>query len=204
MYRTLSLPESPLSSITHQICAAFGVESKVLPATDDIVRTRVRIDEGWISFQEYFVDRRHRDEVHELAYEGSQTARPAPGVLESIIGADTVVIAPSNPPMSIWPILAIPGIRDAVSAHPRVVAVSPLIGGTTVKGPADKVLLSLGLAPGNAGVAAAYEGLIDVLVIDESDRDDAPQTSELEIVATSILIPTLESGAQLAKEILFR
>lgn len=202
VFRTLRLQHSPLSTVTQEICVAFGLNATVLPVTDDRLRTSVRIDEGWISFQEYFVVRRHRDEVHELDYQGSESARPAPGVLEAINAADTLVIAPSNPPMSIWPVLAVPGVHDAVEAHPYVVAVSPLVGGKTVKGPADKVMLSLGLPPGNAGVAAAYEGLIDVLVVDESDRGDTPTSKDYEVVVTSTLIPDRETGSQLAKEIL--
>jgi LPPG:FO 2-phospho-L-lactate transferase len=108
-----------------------------------------------------------------LRYTGADTAFPAPGVLESIREAAFVVIAPSNPPLSIWPILAVPGVREAVRHHPSVVAISPLFRGKALKGPADRVMASLGLPPGNAGVLAAYEGLISDLIIDSGDAGDA-------------------------------
>ena len=202
LFRTQMLDRAPLSEVTSAICRAFDLDTKVVPATDDRLRTRVRVDDGWISFQEYFVDRRYRDTVHELEFQGSAEAAPTPGLLEAIADADVVVIAPSNPPLSIWPILSIPGLRDSVVAHPRVVAVSPLIGGRPVKGPADDVMVSLGLPPGNDGVAAAYEGLLARLVIDESDRATAPVSTDLEVLVTQTLIPTREDGARLAKEIL--
>lgn len=167
---------STLSSIVERTARSLGVASRILPASDDPLRTKVRIESGaWLDFQEYFVSRRHRDTVTELRYEGASTAKPAPGVLDVIAGARLVVIAPSNPPLSIWPILAIPGVEDAVRRHPHVVAVSPLFGGKPLKGPADSVMISLGLPPGNEGVLTAYEGLIQHLVIDAADGDDAPR-----------------------------
>lgn len=202
VFRTHMLETSPLSEVTAAVCRAFDLSTRVLPATDNRLRTRIRINEGWISFQEYFVERRHLDTVLELEFEGAGSALPAPGFLEAVASADVVVIAPSNPPLSIWPILAIPGVRASVAAHPNVVAVSPLIGGHTVKGPADVVMTSLGLPPGNEGVAAAYQGLIDRLVVDEADRDLLPRVPGVDVVVTQTLIPTREDGARLAKEIL--
>ena len=160
----------PLSTVTAHICRRHGVGQPLLPATDDRLRTMVEIAGGRrLTFQEYFVFRAHRDRVAALHFEGAVGARPGPGVLESIAGADLVVIAPSNPPLSIWPILAIPGIRDALAAA-RVVAVSPLFGGKALKGPADRVMAALGLPPGNGGVIAAYEGLLDLLIVDTADE----------------------------------
>ena len=162
-----------LSKVTGTIAASLGVVTPVLPATDDPVRTTIRITTGeWLSFQDYFVTRGHRDEVTGVEYEGAEDARPAPGVIDAIAAADLVVIAPSNPPLSIFPTLAVPGIRDAIAAKERVVAISPLFGGRALKGPADRVLASLGFPPGNAGVLAAYEGLVTDLVIDDGDADD--------------------------------
>src|SRR5690606_17443936 len=128
-------------------------------------------------------------------------ARPAPGVLDALERADLVVVAPSNPPLSIWAMTAIPEFREALATHRSVTAVSPLIGGKTVKGPADRVMAALGLPPGNRGVAAAYEGLIDRLVIDSSDGDDARSLGEIEVMTTDILIKEPEAAARLAKEI---
>jgi len=160
----------PLSEITTTITQSLGVAPQVFPASDDEIRTRVRVTGGtWLDFQDYFVVRGHRDPVDAVRYDGAASARPAPGVLEAITAADLVIVAPSNPPLSIWPILAVPGIHDAISASPRTVAVSPLFAGKALKGPADRVMAGLGLPPGNAGVMAAYEGLITDLVIDQVD-----------------------------------
>jgi LPPG:FO 2-phospho-L-lactate transferase len=162
-----------LGEVTNRLCAAFGVAIRLLPATNDPLRTRIRIEDGsWLSFQEYFVGRGHRDEVTAVRFDRADDAAPAPGVLEAVRQADLIVIAPSNPPLSIWPILAVPGIRAAVAAAPRVVAVSPLFGGRALRGPADRVMLSLGLPPGNAGVLEAYRGLITDLVVDRGDEAD--------------------------------
>lgn len=162
-----------LSRATARLVSALGVPARLLPATDDPLHTRLRLASGeWAAFQDYFVLRGHRDEVVEVDYAGAAAARPAPGVLEALAGAAAVVIAPSNPPLSIWPILAVPGIREAVAAAPRVVAVSPLFGGKALKGPADRVMSTLGLPPGNAGVLAAYRGLLTDLIVDVGDRRD--------------------------------
>jgi LPPG:FO 2-phospho-L-lactate transferase len=126
-----------------------------------------------LGFQEYFVLRQHRDEVTAVDYTGAEAAKPAPGVIAAIAEAPIVVIAPSNPPLSIWPILAVPGVRRALAGRERVVAVSPLFGGKPLKGPADRVMVGLGLPPGNAGVLAAYEGVITDLVVDLGDAADA-------------------------------
>lgn len=162
-----------LSATTADLCRAHGVAPRILPATDDRVPTRVRTGTEWLSFQDYFVARSGRPPVDELAFENTDDATPAPGVLDAIGRADVVIIGPSNPPLSVWPILAIPGIRAAVAAAPRVVAISPLFGGEALKGPAARVMASLGLAPGNQGVADAYAGLLTDLVIDVADSGDA-------------------------------
>ena len=168
-----------LSSATTSIRSSLGVETPVLPASDETIRTRIRtIDGSWLSFQEYFVGRAHRDEVAEVEYAGAEHANPAPGVIDAIEAASLVVIAPSNPPLSIRPILAVRAIARAVAAHRRVVAISPLFGGRALKGPADRVMASLGYPEGNAGVASAYDGMITDLVIDVGDAPDAEQLSK--------------------------
>lgn len=202
LYRTRAIAGgATLSAVTEAVALSFGIDRTVVPATDDQLRTMVRIADGWVTFQEYFVTRRHNDEVLELRFDGAGSAQPAPGVLETIEDADLVIIAPSNPPLSIWPILAIDAIRDAVAAHPAVTAVSPLIGGKTIKGPADRVMSELGLPPGNRGVAEAYAGLIDRLVIDTSDRDDVESIDDIEIIVTDTLIKEPEAGARLAAQL---
>jgi LPPG:FO 2-phospho-L-lactate transferase len=189
--RTMALDAgTPLGAATADIARALGVEHTVLPVTDGPVRTRIRTTDGeWLDFQEYFVIRRHRDEVAEVDYEGADAAKPAPGVIAAIEGAEQVIIAPSNPPLSIWPILAVPGVRGAVAAASRVIAVSPLFGGKALKGPADRVMASLGLPPGNEGVAAAYEGLLTDLVIDRSDAADEIEGVKVHAMDTRIADP---------------
>lgn len=201
VFRTRQIAINPLSKVTEAIAQAFNISAAVLPATDDRLRTMVRIDQGWITFQEYFVDRRYRDEVLELRYDGSEEVSPAPGVIEAIRRADLIVIGPSNPPLSIWPIFAVPGVREAVERHPAVAAVSPLIGGQTVKGPADRVMISLGLPPGNRGVAEAYSGIIDRLIVDHADRDEAGLIDVPQVTITSTLIKELPEGIRLAREL---
>ncbi len=190
------LQQQPLSAITAQITESLGVQQRVLPASDDQIQTRVKItDNSWLSFQEYFVARGHRDEVIALAYEGIESAKPAPGVVEAVAGADLVVIAPSNPPLSIWPILQIPGVAAAIAAADNVVAVSPLFAGKALKGPADRILASLGLAPGTAGILQAYEGLLTTLIVDESDADDVRlSTAQTTVVAADTKITDPEAG----------
>jgi len=203
LFRTDAMANgSTLTQVSAVVAKSFGISASVVPVTDDRLRTMIRVGDGWITFQEYFVTRRFEDEVLEVRYDGAETARPAPGVLEALGVADLVVIAPSNPPLSIWPMTTLPEIREALAVHPSVVAVSPLIGGKTVKGPADRVMASLGLPAGNAGVAEAYEGLIDRLVIDVADSDDATSLDGIEVVTTNTLIKEPEAAARLARELM--
>lgn len=203
LYRTHQISRGvPLSEVTREVARSFGLDASLLPVTDEAIRTEVRVADGWLTFQDYFVKRGHRDEVLELRFAGAQDAGPAPGVIEAISEADAVLIGPSNPPLSIWPILAVTDVQRAIETHPSVTAVSPLIGGKTVKGPADRVMASLGLPPGNQGVAAAYEGLIDRLVIHETDGDDAVSMDGIEVIVTDTLIKEPEAAARLATRII--
>ena len=153
---------------------ALGVEVTLLPATDDALRTWIDTPAGSFPFQEWFVARQHQDEVDRVRFEGEATATPAPGVLEALEGADRIVIAPSNPFISIWPILAVAEIRAALERR-RVpcVAVSPIVGGRALKGPADRMLERLAGGTEPRRVATCYQGLVDVLVIDRADREGA-------------------------------
>jgi LPPG:FO 2-phospho-L-lactate transferase len=189
-----------LSAVTARLTAALGIGCRLLPATDDPVPTQVRTGGGeWLAFQDYFVLRGQRDEVAEIRFGGAAAARPAPGVLEALATAARVVIAPSNPPLSIWPILAVPGIREAVSAA-RVIAVSPLFGGKALKGPADRVMAALGLPPGNAGVLAAYQGLLTDLVVDSADSADAESLGgAVRLHAADTRIAAPEAAARFAR-----
>jgi LPPG:FO 2-phospho-L-lactate transferase len=160
----------PLSAVTARLAAALGVRVRLLPASDDRLRTWVRTSAGELPLQEWFVRRRHRDEVDGVRFEGAETARPAPGVADALEAADLLVIAPSNPYISINPILAVREIRAALERrHVPCIAVSPLVGGRAVKGPTDRMLARLAGGTTPAAVAACYHGVIDALVIDEAD-----------------------------------
>ena len=170
----------PLSDITARIATALGAPGTILPATEHPLRTKVKTSDGeWLSFQEYFVFRGFEDEVVDLRFDGAATAAPAPGVLTAIETAEAVIIGPSNPPLSIWPILAVKEIASAIEASGRVIAVSPLFGGRALKGPTDRVIASLGLPGGNAGVIAAYAGLLHDLIIDTGDAHERAELGEL-------------------------
>ncbi|MGI9647172.1 MAG: 2-phospho-L-lactate transferase [Acidimicrobiia bacterium] len=202
LFRTARLREgAPLSDITAELAVGHGLTARLIPATDRPVPTRVRSGDTWMSFQNYFVLRRGSDRVDELSFEGSEDAAPAPGVVKAIEQAAIVVIAPSNPPLSIWPILAVPPIRSALAAARRVIAVSPLFGGKALKGPADRVMASLGLEEGNQGVADAYRDLISDLVIDLGDATDSlATTARVHALDTRIADPA--AAAQFARTLL--
>jgi LPPG:FO 2-phospho-L-lactate transferase len=160
----------PLSEAMRRLSEALGVPVRILPATDDPLRTKISAPDGELDFQEWFVRRRHADPVLGVRYEGADLATPAPGVLEAIDAADVVVIAPSNPFVSVEPILAVPGIRDAVAAK-RVAAVSPLVGGRALRGPLAEMMSSLGHEPSAAGVARLYGDLVETFVVDPADAE---------------------------------
>lgn len=192
----------PLSAVTDSIRRALGIECRIVPMSDDRVETMVRTPAGWLAFQEYFVRRRAADEVLEIAFAGIERARPAPGVLEAIGAAAMVLIAPSNPIVSIGPILAVPGVRAALRESPaRVAAVSPIVGGVAIKGPADRMLRALGHDVSPAGVAMAYQDILDALVLDRVDAALAPRVEEMGIVAvvTDTIMRDLPSKEALAR-----
>jgi LPPG:FO 2-phospho-L-lactate transferase len=160
----------PLSAVTARLCAALGFTDRLLPSTDDRLRTTIATAAGELDFQTYFVRRGHSDDVAAIRFDGAQTATPAPGVIDAIRAAQAIIIAPSNPLISIGPILAVPGIRDAlVSRTVPCVAVSPIVGGAALRGPAAAMLRSLGHRASPVGVAELYRGIVDAMVIDEVD-----------------------------------
>jgi LPPG:FO 2-phospho-L-lactate transferase len=169
-----------LSAVTAGLADALGVRVRLLPATDDRVRTVIATDDGELEFQEWFVARRHADAVRGVRFEGATEAAPSPGVLEALASADAVVIAPSNPFVSIRPILAVPGIEAAIRSRAApVAAVSPVIGGRALRGPLVAMLDSLGCEPTAVGVARIYAGLVDVFVLDRVDRKLAGDVESL-------------------------
>lgn len=204
VYRTHRLDAGDsLALITDSIRSSFGITASILPASNDPVRTMVTTTEGLrLTFQEYFVGRGHCDHVQRLEFDGATKATAAPGVIEAIDTADVVIIGPSNPPLSIWPILAIGAIEEAIRRHPKVIAVSPLIDGKTLKGPADVVLADLGLGAGTPGVLASYPGLIHTLVVDTTDHADTGETGGVTIVALETVIKERPDAERLARAIL--
>jgi LPPG:FO 2-phospho-L-lactate transferase len=166
----------PLSAVTARLAEALGVRARLLPATDDRLRTWVETAAGTFPFQDWFVRRGHRDDAEAVHFDGAATAGPAPGVLAALAGAELILLAPSNPYTSLWPVLAVREIRAALAARSvPAVAVSPLVGGRAVKGPADRMLTRLAGGTTPAHVASCYSGLIDALVLDEADAtDDLP------------------------------
>lgn len=189
-----------LSAVTERFARSFGVEATLRPATDDRLRTWISTPSGEFSFQQWFVARGHRDEVDELRFDGAQQAAPAPGVLESIRSAELLLIAPSNPYVSIAPILAVGAVRDAL-AERRVpcVAVSPLIGGRAVKGPADRMLARLAGGTAPRHVAGCYGGLIDALVVDEADSATLDGLGAVRAVVTRTLMSDPDARRRLAE-----
>lgn len=206
LYRTQRLREGATpSAVAHDIKSALGVAPEVLPASDDPVRTKVVTDDGRVlGFQEYFVKERTRPTVTQVRYEGIDEAKPGPAVRDALDDADIVIVCPSNPVLSVAPIVELPGLRGALQAHPRVVAVSPLVGGAAVKGPADRLLQSLTGEASAASVARLYRDFCDVFVLDEVDRAEisAVETLGMRAVALDTMMTDHDASARLASEVL--
>jgi len=204
LYRAHRLAQGAgLAEVTGEIARAWGLDLTVLPVTEDRLETRVTVvDEGEIGFQEYFVQRRHDIPVEGVRFAGAEAARPAAGVLPAVAGAGVVVIAPSNPLVSIGPLLAVPGVREAViDRRDHTVAVSPIVGGRALKGPADRMLDELGHESSAVGVARLYAPLAAALVIDEIDRDLAPavEAEGVRAVVTDTVMRDPQTAAELAR-----
>jgi LPPG:FO 2-phospho-L-lactate transferase len=190
----------PLSAVTARLAEALGVQTRLLPATDDRLRTWLETPAGTLSFQEWFVARGHRDEVDAVRFEGDEAAQPTPGTLEALDGADLILLAPSNPYVSLAPILAVRELREALASR-RVpcVAVSPLIGGRAVKGPADRMLERLAGGTSPQHVAGCYPRLIDALVVDEADGDDLDGLGAVRPMMTRTLMSDRDARRRLAE-----
>lgn len=197
---------APLSEVTAEIARAWNLDVTLLPVTDDRVETRVELAEGGeVGFQEYFVKLRHAVATRSLRFAGAAAARPAPGVIDAIANADALVIAPSNPLVSIGPVLAVPGVRDAVIARrARTVGISPIIAGAALKGPADRLMTELGHESSVVGVAKLYQPLLRTLVIDEADRAAAPavERAGVEAYVCDTIMKDPERAAALARHTL--
>jgi LPPG:FO 2-phospho-L-lactate transferase len=194
-----------LSEVTTDICDKLGVKARIVPMSDSRVETRVGTPVGELSFEEYFVQRWYQDPVESIRFAGSADAEPAPGVIDAILGADIVLVAPSNPVTSIGPILAVPGIKDALQkTTARVAAVSPIIAGEAVAGPAGILMASQGLEVSVAGVAHAYHDFLDMLVIDvrDAESEESLRQCGLQVHVTKTLMRTPEDKAELASSVL--
>ena len=196
---------SRLTEVTAELASRLGIRCAVLPMSDDPVRTKVLTPDGALDFQDYFVRRRFEPPVEEVRFEGADSALPSPEAAAALLSANTIVLAPSNPIASIGPMLAVRGFREAL-AHARGVriAISPLIGGEAVKGPTVAMMQAAGLPVSPAGVAQAYEGLIDALVIDRQDVSfrSSLETAGLRVLVTDILMEGFEGRLRLAAEVL--
>jgi LPPG:FO 2-phospho-L-lactate transferase len=201
LVRTRALREgTALSAVTAELAERAGLRTRILPATDDRLRTQVVTPAGTFPFQEWFVGRAHRDEVDDVAYDGADAADAAPGVVESLREATAILLAPSNPYLSLGPIVAVPAIREALaSRRVRCVAVSPLVGGKAVTGPLDRMLLRMAGGTTPAHVIGPLGGLLDALVIDEAD---VPAEAAVELVVASTLMHDRDGARRLAERVL--
>jgi LPPG:FO 2-phospho-L-lactate transferase len=194
-----------LTAVTGELAAALGIPTPILPVTDDPVATQIRSQDGWLDFQDYFVGRRQTDDVLDVRFAGIEAAQASPVVLHAIADAECIVIAPSNPIVSIGPILQTPGLRDALSSTPvPIVAVSPIIGGQALKGPAANMLRTLGHEVSALGVARFYGDVIDGLVIDHADAELSPQIEESRsrVLVTNAIMGDATDRGRFAAEVL--
>jgi len=197
-----------LTEVALHLQASLGVPTRILPMADTPVRTRVLVDAGWLDFQDYFVRLRQEPDVRGVTFDGAPAAAAPAEVRDAFASADAIVVCPSNPVVSVAPILAVPGIREAIDAArargARAAAVSPIIGGRALKGPADRMLASLGHEVSALGVARMYAGLVDVFVLDTVDADLAPgiEALGLRAVVTDAIMTDDAARARLAAETL--
>lgn len=193
-----------LSAVTADLCRRLGIRSRVVPMSDDPVRTRLRTPDGWLDFQEYFVHRRCEPVVHELLFQGAGAARAHPDFLAALTdpSLQAIVICPSNPFISVEPILAIPGVRQAmIDSHAPIIAVSPIIAGQAVKGPTAKMMKELGLDPSAGTVAHRYHDLLDGYVIDHADMSEVVSI-DARVTLAQTLMRTMEDREALARTVL--
>ncbi len=195
----------PLSQATAQIVRAFGLQTTLLPVTDDPVRTKLETSQGLIDFQDYFVALKAQVPVNRVVYEGAERARPAPGVLEAIALAKGIIVAPSNPILSIGPLLAVPEVREALrKAQAPIAAISPIVGGTALKGPADRLMRELGMEPSPVTITHLYNDFIDLMVIDQIDSALKGEIEGLgiHVLVTDTIMSDMAKKEALAKEVI--
>jgi LPPG:FO 2-phospho-L-lactate transferase len=206
LYRTLRLEDgAALSTVTDEIRRALGVSTRILPVTDDHLRTLVDTSDGrTLEFQQYFVRERQQPEVVSVTFSGSEESKPAPGVIDALASADVIIVCPSNPVLSIGPVLAVKEVRDSLRAHDNVVAVTPIVRGSALKGPADRILNSMGMGSSAASVARLYSDFVDLFVVDSSDEGQAKEieAAGLRVAALDTVMSDHDAARRLAQEIL--
>ncbi|UCG37633.1 MAG: 2-phospho-L-lactate transferase [Candidatus Bathyarchaeota archaeon] len=203
IYRTQLLRSGlSLEEVTQRLCQSLKIGPRVLPMTNSKVVPQVITEAGKMHFEEYFVKRGAVDKVLDVILEGTQSANPASGVIESILDAEGIIVCPSNPIVSIGPIIAVNGVREALrETKAKVAAISPIVGGATIKGPADKLMEGLGLEASAFSVAALYKDFLDIFILDEVDKNSRMEIEELgiETIVTNTIMRSLEDKIELAK-----
>lgn len=206
IHRTYLLKKGyKLSEVTEMLRQTLGLKVRILPMTDDKFATIIVTDKGKMHFQEYLVKRGAQDKVVNVEFEGADTASPSPGVLDSILNSEAVIICPSNPIVSIGTILSIKGVREGLKANKaKVVAISPIVGGAPIKGPADKLMSGLGLEVSAHGVATLYRDFLDTFVIDDVDGSQRTKIEDIgiKVAVTNTIMKTLQDKVELAKTVL--
>ena len=206
IYRTYLLKSGlKLSDVTMKLCRSLGLKVNIFPMSDDRIKTMIDTEEGTMHFEEYLVKRFSQDKVLDVKFEGAEKSSPAKGVIDSILKSDIIILCPSNPIVSIGPILAVPGIRDALKkTKARVIGVSPIVDGGTIKGPADKLMRGLGLEVSPYGVAFLYRDFLDYFIIDTLDDVKKNQIESLgiKVVSTNSIMNSFMDKVRLAKEVL--
>ena len=206
IYRTEMLKKGhSLAQVTQEICNSLELKVKVMPMTNEKFETWIRLKEGLVHFEEYFVKRASKDNILDVQFIGASNAKPAPGVIEAVMASEKIVICPSNPIVSIGTILAVQGIREALKkTNAKIVGVSPIVAGATIKGPADKMLASLGLEVSAYSVAKLYSDFLDTFVIDVKDSDQEERIRQLgiDVKITNTIMKSLEDKISLAKIVL--
>jgi len=191
-----------LSEATHRLCRSLGLEMKILPMTNDRFETKILTDKGVMHFQEYLVKRGARDKVIDVTFEGAEKAEPAREVIDSILSAEAIILCPSNPIVSIGTILSIKNVRKALrETRAKVVAISPIVGGAPIKGPADKLMQGLGLEVSAYSVAHLYRDFLDIFIIDHMDQAERERIEELglRVIVTNTIMKSLRDKVRLAK-----
>jgi LPPG:FO 2-phospho-L-lactate transferase len=206
IYRTNRLRQgATLTEVTDEVRASSGLKTKILPMTNDHFETKIKTPQGTLHFEEYFVKHQCKPQFLGVEFEGEATAKPAPGVLVAILDADLVIVCPSNPVVSVGTILSLAGVRDALfRTNARVVAISPIVAGVTIKGPADKMLRGLGVEASAFGVGKFYSDFLDAIVIDSKDADQKARIEKLGLAATvtNTVMKTIDDKVELAKAVL--